>query len=222
MPPNCPSPRLGRWRFAEDPQDGAAQLAHRCLLALACARPIHAARSCVEMNGSSGVRHWPQRSYLRFRAMERRVSATLNRRVDRRVSVSAGSVLVVMGVGMTTDSVHPRIEFYSVVAQMLPILLLVAAVDGRYFRERGDAPPFDRFLVRGFWVVGLVGIGAALAVVARGHDSVILRGLVIYALVLVGVLVTVYAIHGPARFQSKAERTSGTVISDQSAKPPDD
>ncbi len=122
-----------------------------------------------------------------------------NLRVDQRVSVVAGSILIVLGLGSATASIHVRLGFYAVVAQMIPVLMLVAAVEGRYFREHDEAPPFDRFVKRGFWLAGLVGLGAALAVVARGHDSLILRGSVIYALVLVGVLVSVYAIYGPAR-----------------------
>jgi hypothetical protein len=113
------------------------------------------------------------------------------------------------GIGAITRSIHTRIEFYAVVVQLMPVLMLVAAVNGRYFRERDDAPPFDRFLIRGFWVVGLVGIAAALAVVARGRDSVLLRGAVIYSLALIGVLVTVYAIHGPARDADATQGGSG-------------
>lgn len=122
-----------------------------------------------------------------------------NLRVDQRVSIVVGSILIVLGLGSVTSPAHVRLAFYSVVAQMIPVLMLVAAVEGRYFRERDDASPFDRFLQRGFWLVGLVGFGSALAVVARGRDSLILRGAVIYAVVLVGVLVSIYAIYGPAR-----------------------
>jgi hypothetical protein len=138
---------------------------------------------------------------LRRRAvvLEERAFGFWNGHVDRRISVTVGSALIVYGIGAMTRSVHTRIEFYAVVAQLMPVLMLVAAVNGRYFRERDDAPSFDRFLIRGFWVIGLVGITAALAVVARGRDSVLLRGSVIYALALIGVLATVYAIHGPAR-----------------------
>jgi hypothetical protein len=151
--------------------------------------------------------------WQRFRAAERRAFDSWNRRLDRRVSLTIGSALVVLGAGLATKPVHTRGEFYSVVAQMIPVLMLVAAVNGRYFRERRDASSFDRFLIRGFWVVGLIGEAAALVVVARGHDSVILRGLVIYALLLVGVLLTIYAIHGPARVGSAAsDRTTQSAL----------
>jgi peptidoglycan/LPS O-acetylase OafA/YrhL len=152
---------------------------------------------------SSGVRS----AWRRLRSAQRRSGAAFDRLVDRRLSVALGSALIVVGIGQTTGPLHTRIEFYTVVAQLMPVLMLVAAVNGRYFRER-EAPPFDRFLIRGFWVVGLLGIGAALVVVARGHDSVILRGLVIYALALIGVLVTVYAIHGPAE-AGQADSSAG-------------
>jgi len=156
-----------------------------------------------------------------LRSIEQRVFDAWNRRVDQRISLAIGSVLIVLGIGSVTKPVHTRVEFYAVVAQILPVLMLVAAVDGRYFRERDNAPPLDRFLIRGFWVIGLIGLGAALAVVARGHDSVMLRGLVIYALMLVGALVTGYAICGPARVRSAVNDASETIMADQSTKPPD-
>jgi hypothetical protein len=137
-------------------------------------------------------------AWRRLRSADRRLGAAWNRRVDRRISLTLGSALLVVGIGQATRQVHTRLEFYVVVAQLMPVLMLVAAVNGRYFRERETASAFDRYLIRGFWVVGLVGIGAALIVVARGRDSVILRGLVVYGLALIGVLVSVYAIHGPA------------------------
>lgn len=132
-------------------------------------------------------------------AVESRAVAALNRRVDQRISLVVGSALVVIGIGEVTEPIHVRVGFYGTVAQIIPVLMLVAAVEGRYFREREDAPPFDRFVQRGFWYAGLIGIAASLTVIARGSDSVLLRGAVIYSLALIGVLVTVYAIYGPAR-----------------------
>ncbi len=63
---------------------------------------------------------------------------------------------------------------------------------------KGDTR-LDRFIQRGFWCGGLIGIAASLAVLARGRDSVLLRGAVIYSRALIGGLVSIYAIYGPAR-----------------------
>lgn len=135
----------------------------------------------------------------RLWAVESRMATALNRWVDQRISLVVGSALIVIGIGEVTEPVHVRIGFYGTVAQIIPVLMLVAAVEGRYFRDRKDDPPLDRFIQRGFWYAGLIGIAASLAVVARGSDSVLLRGAVIYSLALIGVLVSVYAIYGPAR-----------------------
>ena len=137
-------------------------------------------------------------------AVEDRAVTALNRRVDQRISLGVGSTLVIIGLGQVTDPIHVRVAFYGTVAQIVPVLMLVAAVEGRYFRERKDDPPLDRFIQRGFWYVGLIGIAASLVVIARGSDSVLLRGAVIYSLLLIGVLVSVYAIYGPARVPREA------------------
>jgi peptidoglycan/LPS O-acetylase OafA/YrhL len=137
-------------------------------------------------------------------AIEDRTVAALNRRVDQRISLMVGSVLVVLGIGDLTEPIHVRVGFYGTVAQIIPVLMLVAAVEGRYFRQREGDPPLDRFIQRGLWLAGLMGIAASLAVIARGSDSVLLRGAVIYSLALVGVLVSAYAIYGPARDPGKA------------------
>jgi hypothetical protein len=82
---------------------------------------------------------------------------------------------------------------------MLPVLLLVGAVNGGYFQGLDAKEPFASFFLRGFWIGGVVGEVAALVVVARGHDSILLRGCVIYGLLLCGTIATVYALDGPAR-----------------------
>lgn len=143
----------------------------------------------------------------RAHALERNAFDAWNRRVNRRISILVGSALTVVGIGRVTEPVQTRTEFYAVIAQIMPVLMLVVAVEGGYFRDRSNASPFDRFLIRGFWAVSLVGVSAALVVVARGEDSVVLRGLVLYALMAVGVLVTVYAMHGPAPGQAGDERS---------------
>jgi hypothetical protein len=133
-----------------------------------------------------------------LRALGSRTATAINNRVDRRFSLLVGSALIVVGLGNATESVQVRSGFYASVAQILPVLMLVAAVEGRYFRERKQDEPFDRFVQRGLWFAGLIGISASLAVLARGTDSVLLRGAVIYSAALVGVVVSVYAIYGPA------------------------
>jgi len=107
--------------------------------------------------------------------------------------------LLILGAGVSTVHVHMRGDFYVVVAQMLPVLLLVGAVNGRYFQGLDAKESFARFFLRGFWIGGVIGEVAALVVVARGHDSILLRGCVIYGLLLCGIIATVYALDGPAR-----------------------
>jgi hypothetical protein len=138
-------------------------------------------------------RVWRQKELI-----EARFFGALNRRVDRRVTLSIASALLILGAGMSTATVHVRRDFYDVVAQMLPVLLLVGAVNGRYFQGLDAKEPFARFFLRGFWIGGVVGEVAALVVVARGHDSILLRGCVIYGLLLCGMIATVYALDGPA------------------------
>ncbi|HXP99008.1 MAG TPA: hypothetical protein VN845_02965 [Solirubrobacteraceae bacterium] len=149
-----------------------------------------------------------RRVWRHIRLIEARAFDTWNRRVDRRVSLTIGSALLVCGAGMATVHVHVRHDFYDVVAQMLPVLMLVGAVNGRYFRDLDARETFDRFLLRGFWVGGLVGEVAALVFVARGHDSILLRGSVIYGLFLCGIIANVYALQGPARAHPRSPETS--------------
>jgi hypothetical protein len=164
----------------------------------ACSGGRRPGKKVVRRVTAAAKRLW--RSLLAF---ESRTVAALNRRVDQRISLVVGSALVVIGFGDVTEPIHVRVGFYGTVAQIIPVLMLVAAVEGRYFRERDGDPPLDRFIQRGFWYAGLVGIAASLTVIARGSDSVVLRGAVIYSLALIGVLVSVYAIYGPARDPNK-------------------
>lgn len=113
--------------------------------------------------------------------------------------MAAAATLAVLGVGQSTASLNLRIEFYEAAAQIMPVLILVAAVEGRYFREQSDDDPTDRFIVRVLWFGGLIGLGTALWVVAEGHDTLILRGIVFCSLILLGMLVSVFALIGPAK-----------------------
>lgn len=152
-------------------------------------------------------RVWRQKGLIEARFFD-----ALNRRLDRRVTVSIASALVILGAGMSTAPVHVRRDFYDVVAQMLPVLLLVGAVNGRYFQGLDAKEPFARFFLRGFWIGGVVGEVAALVVVARGHDSILLRGCVIYGLLLCGMIATVYALDGPARPHAPPPTRSAGVV----------
>lgn len=140
-----------------------------------------------------------QSIWARLLAAKDRAGTTFNRLIDQRISLVVGSALIAIGIGDVTEPIHVRTDFYGTVAQIIPVLMLVAAVEGRYFRERDGELPLDRFIRRGFWYAGLIGIASSLAVIARGSDSVLLRGAVIYSLALIGIVVTVFAIHGPAR-----------------------
>ena len=121
-------------------------------------------------------------------------------------------MLLIWSFGAITVQVHVRNDFYDIVAQILPVLLLVGAVNGGYFRALNAKESFDRFFLRGFWVGGVVGELAALVVVARGHDSILLRGCVIYGLLLCGIIATVYALEGPAQpHSSSPDRPTGAA-----------
>jgi hypothetical protein len=68
--------------------------------------------------------------------------------------------LIVVGIGEVSEPIHMRVGFYGTIAQMIPVLMLVAAVEGRYFRTRKNdhrrAFHPARILVR-----RLIGIGAS-------------------------------------------------------------
>lgn len=137
-------------------------------------------------------------------AVESRMVTALNKRVDQRISLGICSALVMVGIGNATEAIHMRVAFYGTVAQIIPVLMLVAAVEGRYFRERKTTRRWIASSSAGFWYLGLIGITASLTVIACGSDSVLLRGAVIYSLLLIGVLVSVYAIYGPSRGPKEA------------------
>lgn len=132
------------------------------------------------------------------RRIENAGFAAWNSRVDRRISMAVGTTLIVLGLGDVTAKVHVRPGFYGAVAQILPVLLLAIVVEGRYFRRLDQRESFDRFLLRGLLFVPLLGEGASLACVAQGHDTVWLRGTVLFALGVVVLLIVLYAAYGPA------------------------
>lgn len=105
---------------------------------------------------------------------------------------------MILGLGDLTARVHIKLGFYSVLAQVLPILLLAVVVEGRYFRGLDHRESFDRFLLRGLLYMPVLGEAAALVCVAQGHDSELLRGTVLFALGVTVMLLLLYASYGPA------------------------
>ena len=116
----------------------------------------------------------------------------------KQASVVLGTFLAVMGIGLATRPWPIEPEFYEAAAQVIPILLLVAAVEGRFFLDRPACPAFYAFLMRWFLIVPLFAEGAALTAIARGDDDALLRGTV-FAGALLGVsLFLAFACDGPA------------------------
>jgi hypothetical protein len=125
-----------------------------------------------------------------------------NARIDRRISLTVGAALMILGLGDLTARVHIKLAFYAVLAQVLPILLLAVVVEGRYFRGLNRRESFDRFLLRGLLYMPVLGEAAALICVAQGHDSELLRGTVLFALGVTFILLLIYASDGPATNRS--------------------
>jgi hypothetical protein len=96
---------------------------------------------------------------------------------------------------------HIRPAFYSTVAALIPVLLLVAVVHAGYFQESKQTDRSDRHIARWMLSMPLGGEIAALICVARGNDTALLRALVLIALGAVGLLLWFYALYGPARTQ---------------------
>jgi hypothetical protein len=139
-----------------------------------------------------------QTAIHRARQLESRFFAAWNDRVDRRISLTIGAVLMILGLGDLTARVHIKLDFYSVLAQVLPILLLAVVVEGRYFRSLDRREPFDRFFLKGLLYMPVLGEAAALVCVAQGHDSELLRGTVLFAFGVTVMLLLLYAAYGPA------------------------
>ena len=97
--------------------------------------------------------------------------------------------------GLITEGWHLRDAFYEAVAQVMPVLLLVAAVEGRFFAER--KPALATLGLRWYLYVALAGEACALGVLARGGESAFLRGGVLAGLTAVLALFLVFALEGP-------------------------
>jgi hypothetical protein len=116
---------------------------------------------------------------------------------ERRPAVALGALLMGLGAGKTTGPLPHSL--YATVAQVLPVFMVVAVIEGRYFHQLERRPKFERFFLGGFLLLPLAAEIVAIAELAIAHDPLFLR-----ALVLVGggcalLLVWVYATLGPTR-----------------------
>jgi hypothetical protein len=109
-----------------------------------------------------------------------------------------GFGLLAVGLGQMTDHLEIRLDAYSLLAQVLPILLLASALEGGYFRKRPNAPPFDRYLPQVLLAIPLLAELAALTIVAQGHDTNLLRGTTLLGSAISAMLLIILAQHGPA------------------------
>jgi len=111
--------------------------------------------------------------------------------------VVAGTGALVAAIGLATRALAIKPGFYETVAQVIPIFLLVAVVEGRFFVERPARSPFSAFMVQWFLVMPVFAEGAALAAIARGSDSDIVRGAVLTGMLLSVSLFFAFALDGP-------------------------
>src|ERR1700750_175017 len=114
--------------------------------------------------------------------------------MERPVSLLVMLALIVVVVGLFVGRLPGR--FYETAAQVLPIFLLVAIVEGRYFAGLGWRTPGDRVVMRGTLALVLAGEVAALVAVAGGADQVIVPGLVVNSLGWSALLLWLYASRG--------------------------
>lgn len=131
------------------------------------------------------------------RAVGQRVNARADALLEQRVGFAASMTFLVLALGWLVGPL-PQ-PFYATVAQVLPVFVLVAVVEGRYFTRLGGRDPLDRFFLRGMLALVLAGEAAALAALALTDDHLLLRGLVVNALGWSTLLVCLYAARGPAR-----------------------
>ncbi len=91
------------------------------------------------------------------------------------------------------------IGFYQAVAQVIPVLLLVAVVHGGYFHGLSRRPRADRPMLRALFAIPLVAEGCALWALALGGDTLLLRAGVLAGLIVLLSLFIVFALEGPIR-----------------------
>jgi hypothetical protein len=146
----------------------------------------------------TGVALRVRRAWTAARRAEAKAFEKWNGRVDRRISLVVGSLLMIWGIGEATSRLHMRVGFYTVLAQVLPVLILAVVVDGRYFRGVRRRPAFDRFFLRGLLLFPAIAEVGALAAVAAGRDTTLLRGVTLFGCGVTLLLLFVLAVDGPA------------------------
>ena len=111
--------------------------------------------------------------------------------------------LSVVAIGRSAQHLHIEQGFYAVVAQVLPVFLLIVAVEGRFFRGHTRRSHTAAVTTEMLLYLAMMGEAFALAAVARGHDSELLRGGVLTALLVVGLTFIVIAVDGPVKAPSE-------------------
>jgi RsiW-degrading membrane proteinase PrsW (M82 family) len=127
-------------------------------------------------------------------------------RLLRHFAVLCTFAIVIAVIGEASRSLHIRQEFYGVVAQVLPVFLLVIAVEGRFFAERPQHGPLRRLIVEYLLVVALLGEFSALIAVAQGSATDTVRGGVLTGLLLVALLFGAMALIDPLEARRQDRR----------------
>jgi hypothetical protein len=136
-------------------------------------------------------RKWPD-SLLAIGNVADRVSETP-------VGIALTFSFVCICTGIAVWRMHPRVAFYSSVAELIPVLLLVTIVQAGYFRGFDHKDRFRIHMSRWILSIMLVGEGSALACVASGSDPFLLRMFVFNGLLWIGMLIYFYATDGPRK-----------------------
>ena len=147
----------------------------------------------------SSLRRIAARSARLYRRFDVRADALM----ERPLSLLIMLAFIVLAAGFAVGALGglPQ-RFYEIAAQVLPIFMLVAIVEGRYFAALGSLTPRGRVFMRGTLALILAGEAAALIAVAGAGDHVVLRGLVVNGLGWSALLLWIYASRGPARMSS--------------------
>jgi len=143
--------------------------------------------------------------------MKRRVAVSLKSAADSSAGLVVGFALAIAMMGVGARHWHVSVEFYATVAQVIPVLLLAAAVEGRMFRSRRNHTRFQARAMRGSLLLVGIGEASALAVVARGHDSALLRIGSMAGIVVVVAAFIVFTLDGPALPDDSARDSSNAA-----------
>ena len=123
---------------------------------------------------------------------------------SRAAKLLFGLAALVVGAGLVSQHLAFGPSFYEAVAQVIPVFLLVTVVEARFFQERPHMDGFDQRVRRTLLLLVLTGEAIALFVLARGDDTMALRGSVLVALLIVGALFVTYAFDGPVPDESSS------------------